>query len=255
MKQSLLRAPKAGFALRGKTKKVPLPIFNPQGSPNSECLDVSFSASPPPISIITDNLSVTSSNSVTAAAGDLDEVESSYSMISLLLENSDQSGLSEFPPVPLLEPVGAATENLREASSSVEPALFTEDIVRGGRSCAEEILTESSEMTAQPEAQIIVGNCSAEDEGERNLELAIAGFSEAMEKLCDAIREVLLPQIEQRKRRNGSDGVFFFLVRVGELTLAFFIGAVLVSVLLIAVASEGYLILNNLSEFNGPAPS
>ncbi|PKU69739.1 hypothetical protein MA16_Dca027119 [Dendrobium catenatum] len=65
-----------------------------------------------------------------------------------------------------------------------------------------------------------------------------------MEKLCDAIREVLLPEIEQRKRRNGCDGVFFFLVRMGELTLAFFIGAALVSDLLTEVAPEGYLILN-----------
>ncbi|PKU69738.1 uncharacterized protein LOC110098497 [Dendrobium catenatum] len=256
MKQWLLRAPKAGFPLRGKKKKVPLPIFNTQESLNSECFHVSFSASPPPIFIITDNLSGTSSNYVTAVAGDLDEVESNYSsMISLLLENSDQSGLPEFPPAPFLEPVGAATENLKEASTSVELASFIEDIVRCGQSCAEEILTESSEMTAQPEAQIIVGNCSAKDEGERNLELAIAEFSEAMEKLCDAIREVLLPEIEQRKRRNGNDGVFFFLVRMGELTLAFFIGVVLVSVLLTAVAPEGCLILNNLSEFNGSAPS
>ncbi|KAI0508082.1 hypothetical protein KFK09_014216 [Dendrobium nobile] len=158
MKQWLLRAPKAGIPLRGKKKKVPLPIFNTQESPNSECVDVSFSASPPPISIITDNLSGTSSNYVTSVVGDLD--------------------VSFHPRPPLLEPVGAATENLKEASTSVEPASFIEDIVRGGRSCAEEILTESSEMTAQPEAQIIVGNCYAKDEGERNLELAIDEFSE-----------------------------------------------------------------------------
>ncbi|KAH0470548.1 hypothetical protein IEQ34_000271 [Dendrobium chrysotoxum] len=78
------------------------------------------------------------------------------------------------------------------------------------------ILTETSEVAAQPEAQIIVGNCSAKDEGERNLELAIAGFSEAMEKLCDAIREELLPEVEQRKRRNGNDGVSFFLTIESE---------------------------------------
>ncbi|PKU79460.1 hypothetical protein MA16_Dca000805 [Dendrobium catenatum] len=113
-----------------------------------------------------------------------------------VLENSDQSGLPEFPPAPLLEPGGAATKNLKEASTSAESASFIEDIVRGGRSCAEE-----------------------------------------------------------RKRRNWNDEVFFFLVRMGELALAFFICAVLVSVLLITVAPEAYLLLNNSSESDGPAPA
>ncbi|XP_020598099.1 uncharacterized protein LOC110037734 [Phalaenopsis equestris] len=238
-------------------KKAPGSDFKYQRNPNSDDLDSSFPASPPQISDITDNFSASSSNSVIAAAGDLDDAESSHPIISLLLENSsDQSGLPEFPPTPLVEPVGATLENVEEASISITAASFIEEAVEGEGSYAEKILTELSEGAAQPGAQIVMEKCSEMDGGEQNLEVALVGFSTAMEKLCDSIREVLLPAVEQWKRRNWIDGFFFFfLVTLGGMTLAFFIGAVLFSVLLTSVAPEGYLSLNSLPEFNRPTPT